>query len=96
MYTGNIGTIKATEHRIDLKPNTTPIRQIPYQAGPKSREVLEEHIQKQLEANITEPELTDWASPGFLALRKTEQCVSVSNFDTLTHPPCHTPIHYRA
>ena len=35
MWDGHLGEIKATAHRIALKPNSRPIRQQPYHAGPK-------------------------------------------------------------
>lgn len=44
-YTVTLGTIKPIDHRTDLHPDTKPISLQPYRAGPKSLEVLEEHIQ---------------------------------------------------
>ena len=67
MWNGRLGAIKATFHRIALKPNTRPIHQQPYRAGPKSRAILEEHIQSQLEAGVIEPAQSEWASPIVLA-----------------------------
>ena len=67
MWNGRLGAIKATVHRIALKPNTRPIHQQPYRAGPKSRAILEEHIQSQLEAGVIEPAQSEWSSPIVLA-----------------------------
>ena len=54
MWDGNLGEIKATAHRIALKPNSRSIRQQPYSAGAKSREILDQQIQKQLEMGVIE------------------------------------------
>ena len=48
MWSGDVGKIRATEHCIDLKSNTRPIRQHPYRAGAESRKVLEDQINLQL------------------------------------------------
>ena len=35
VFEGRLGQIDATEHHINLKPGTAPIRQQPYRAGPE-------------------------------------------------------------
>lgn len=82
MYTGTLGTIKATEHRINVKEGTVTISQRPYREGPKSRDVLKEHIQTQLDTVIIEPDQAEWATLVLLTPKKTEPCDSVYNSDT--------------
>ena len=42
MWDGSLGTIKVTEHRIDLEPDTKPIRSLPYRQGPATRRLAAE------------------------------------------------------
>ena len=65
MWSGDLSKIRATEHHIDLKPNTRPIHQHPYRAGAESRKVLEDHINLQIE-----PAQSEWASPVLMAQKK--------------------------
>lgn len=58
IYTGALGTIKVTEYLIDLHPETKTIHQQAYLAGLKSGQILEQHIQTQLDAGIIEPAQT--------------------------------------
>ena len=51
---GHLGEITATEHRIELAPGTTPIRQAPYRQGHRGRDVHVEEITKMLEAGVIE------------------------------------------
>ena len=67
MWDGHLREIKANAHRIALKPNSRPIRQQPYRVGPKSREILDQHIQKQLEMGVIERSTSEWESPIVLA-----------------------------
>ena len=39
MYSGHLGTIKVTEHRIELLPGSKPEHQPPYRAGPTQRQI---------------------------------------------------------
>lgn len=41
LWDGALWTIKETSHRIRLKPDATPVRQHPYQSGPRTRAVEE-------------------------------------------------------
>lgn len=50
LWSGRLESRKTTYHTIDLKKGTCPICQQPYQAGHKYRDVLLEHVEKQLEA----------------------------------------------
>ena len=63
MWDGTLGEIKATEHRIELIPGTTPIRQVPYRAGHASRHVIQEQVDEMLQKGVIEPARSEWASP---------------------------------
>ena len=54
--------VHATNHHIELKPGTTPIRQQPYRAGPEKREHICEQIAYQLAAGVIEPAQAKWKS----------------------------------
>ena len=70
MWDGTLGTIKVTEHRIEVEPGTKPIRSLPYRQGPATRKMTHEQIQEQLEAGVIEPCTTEWASPVVFAPKK--------------------------
>ena len=75
MFFGDLGTVSAVKHHIELKPDTAPIRQQPYRAGPEKRESIREQIEYQLKAGVIEPAQSDritreWASPVLLAPKK--------------------------
>lgn len=48
MSDGQIGTIIATQHRIELTNNAQPSFEQPYRAGPMQRKMEEEEIEKML------------------------------------------------
>ena len=87
MWSGTLGQIKATEHRIVVPPGTAPIRQQPYRAGPKNRQVVAEHLQTQLDAGVIEPACSEWASPVVLVLKKDGSvrfCVDFRRLNAVT------------
>lgn len=55
LWDGTLGTIKETEHRIQLKPGATPVRQHPYKTGPRTRAVEEEQVQMMDKLGVIEP-----------------------------------------
>jgi hypothetical protein len=55
MWTGQLGQIAITQHRIDLVPDSKPVYQAPYRAGVKGREVEKEEVERMLKAVIIEP-----------------------------------------
>ena len=87
MWSGDLGKIRATEHDIDLKPNTRPIHQQPYRAGAESPKVHEDHINLQLAADLIEPDQSEWASPVLLAPKKDgtlRYCIDFRRLNTVT------------
>lgn len=69
MWNGHLGQIAATEHHIDVLPGTRPIAQPPYRAGPRARQIEQEHVDSMLEKGIIEPAQSAWASPVVLVLK---------------------------
>ena len=63
MWSGKLGEITTTEHVIDLKPGSRPIAVPPYRAGPKTRELEQAEIDRQLRDGVIEPAQSEWASP---------------------------------
>ena len=55
MWDGSLGEISTTEHHIDLLSNTRPVRQQPYRAGPRAREIEQAEVEKMLRAGVIEP-----------------------------------------
>jgi len=43
-----LGSIKATEHRIALKPGPKPVRLNPYLMGPRTRELIKAQVDRML------------------------------------------------
>lgn len=63
LWEGKLGLIKATEHRIQLKPGVKPVRLNPYRMGTPSRQIVREEINKMKEMGVIEPSSGEWASP---------------------------------
>ncbi len=70
MWSGQLGEITVTEHHIDLKPDARPHKAQPRRAGLKERELIEFEIKKQLEANVIEPTISEWAAPVLFVPKK--------------------------
>lgn len=96
MDSGKLMKIKATEYSIDLKQGRVKIRQRPYKTGPKSREVLEEHIKNQLEAEIIEPEQNNGLSPYYWRKIKMVRWGYALIWGKLTHQKFWTHTCYHA
>ena len=62
-WSGALGTIRATKHRIPLEAGPKPIRSMPYRKGPAMRETVAKEVNKMLNAGVIEPTSTEWASP---------------------------------
>jgi len=63
LWSGHLGSIKATEHRIELKPGSKPVRLNPYRMGPRTRELIEAPVDRILKLEVIEPSQSEWASP---------------------------------
>jgi len=62
LLSGHLGPIKATEHRIELKPGSKPVRLNPYPMRPRSRELIKAHVDRMLKLEVIEPSQSEWAS----------------------------------
>jgi len=58
-----LGSIKATEHRIELKPGLNPVRLNPYRMGPRTRELINAQVDRMLKLEVIEPSQSEWAIP---------------------------------
>ena len=87
LWSGALGTIQATEHRIPLEPDTKPIRSMPYRKGPAMREMVAKEVHKMLNAGVIEPASTERASPVVLVPRKDgspQFCLDYRRFNAKT------------
>ena len=82
-----LGEINTTVHRIELIPETRPVAQAPYWAGPKAREIEDSEVTKMLEARVIEPAQSEWASPVLLVPKpdgSTRFCVDCRKLNAVT------------
>lgn len=89
MWDGQLGCIRATDHRIELRPGTRPIRQQPYRTGFAKRDVIATHIGEMLQAGVIEPTHSEWASPVVLAPKKDGTlrfCIDYRRLNAATIP----------
>lgn len=73
MWSGKVGIISATKHRIDLKEYSKRLYQRPYHTGLKRREIVAEEMAKTRKANVIQPVApheSQWASPFVLVATK--------------------------
>jgi len=55
LWSAHLGSIKATEHRIELKPGCKPVRLNPYRMGPRTRELIKAEVDRMLKIEGIEP-----------------------------------------
>jgi len=63
LWSGHLGSIKATEHRIELKPGSAPVRFNPYRMSSRNRELIKAQVDRMLKLEVIEPSQSEWASP---------------------------------
>jgi len=63
LWSGHLGSIKATEHRIELKPGSKPVRLNPYRTGPQTEELMKAQVDRMLKLEVIEPSQSQWARP---------------------------------
>jgi hypothetical protein len=61
LWDGNLGRIKGVEHRIPT--NGGPLRQQPYRCGIKTREAVNDEIERMKNLGVIEPSTSEWSAP---------------------------------
>ena len=87
LWSGKLGEISATKHHIRLIEGARPFKSAPYRAGPKTRELEEEEVRRQLEAGVIEPSNSEWAAPVLFAPKKDGKlrfCIDYRKLNTMT------------
>ncbi len=87
MWNGKLGDINVVEHSIDLVPGARPFKSQPYRAGPKTRELEQSEINKQLEAGVIEPAQSAWAAPVLFVPKKDGKlrfCIDYRKLNSMT------------
>ena len=86
LSSGELGKINTVQHRIDLIPGARPFKSAPYRAGPKTRELEEFEIDKQLKAGFIEPSNSEWEAPVLFAPKKDGRlrfCIDYRRLNTI-------------
>jgi transposase InsO family protein len=89
MWDGHLGTVTATQHRIQLTPGAQPVHAQPYRAGTRARAAEREEIQKMLAQDVIEPATCEWASPIVLVPKPDGSlrfCVDYRRLNAITVP----------
>ena len=87
MWSGRLGQVQSTNHRIDLIPGQKPVHCQPYRAGPTARAVESAEIERMLKAEVIEPATSEWASPIVLVAKpdgSTRFCVDYRRLNAIT------------
>ena len=66
LWSLHLGSIKATEHQIELKPGSKPVQLDRYRRGPRTRELIRAQVDRMLKLEVIEPSQSEWASPVLL------------------------------
>lgn len=62
----------ATEHRLELKPDTVPSRQMPYRMSHAERDLAKKEVEKMLAEGVIKPSESEWTAPLVLAPKEDE------------------------
>jgi Reverse transcriptase (RNA-dependent DNA polymerase) len=87
MWSGRLGQVQSTNHRIDLIPGQKPVHCQPYRAGPRARAMESAEIQRMLKAEVIESATSEWASPIVLVAKpdgSTRFCVDHRRVNAIT------------
>ena len=72
---------------IDLVPDSKPFKSASYGAGPKTRELEQAEVDKQLKAGVIEPAMSEWAAPVLFAPKKDGKlrfCIDYRKLNSMT------------
>ena len=87
LWSGKLGATTAVKHHIQLVPGARPFKSAPYRVGPKTRELEEFEVKKQLAAGVIEPSNSEWAAPVLFAPKKDDRlrfCIDYRKLNTMT------------
>ena len=70
MWSGHLGEISTTEHKIELIPGSSPVCQEPCHMGSRQKELIEQEIEWMCASGVICPSSLDWASPAVLVPKK--------------------------
>ena len=87
LWDGDLGLIKATSHRLTLKPGAKPVRLNPYRLGPRSRGLIKTEVDRMLDRGVIEPSKSEWASPVVLVPKpdgSVRFCIDYRKLNELT------------
>lgn len=93
-WSGSSSTIKATNRTIHIKGGTFPVCQQSYCARQRSREVVYEHMEKQLKADVMERVQSRASSCIVLDNKRTVLLNLVCTTGASMPPPYHIPTRY--
>ena len=62
LWDETMAEINITNNSIDLIPGARPIKSVPYRAGPKTRDLEQLEIEKQVNARLIELSNSEWAA----------------------------------
>ena len=94
LWSGKLGKISAVKHHINLIPGARPFKSAPYRTGPKTRELEEFEVKKQLAAGVIEPSNSEWAAPVLFVPKKDGKlrfCVDYRKLNTMTVKDSYPP-----
>ena len=59
----DLGEFNGREFKIELKPDAKPVKSLPHRASPKQRQIIDEEVEKLLQAGVIEPCHSEYSSP---------------------------------
>lgn len=87
MWSGKLGTIHATVHRIETDDKVIPIHQAPYRTGLRKREIITDCINAMLKQEVIRPSHSDWSSPVVVVPKKNGKprfCIDYRRLNAVT------------
>ena len=60
LWSWHLGSIKATEHRIEWKPGSEPVLYNPYRMDPRSMELIKAQVDQKLKLEVIDPRQSEW------------------------------------
>ena len=63
MWSGNLGELNASPHRVNLKAGSRPVHAHPYRDRPPARIIEQEEVIRMSDIGVIEPCKSEWASP---------------------------------